>query len=351
MEMPIEKKVELSWVNYIKILCMVLVYLNHSETYAGVRFEIARHFYGPIFVNSFFVVSGYLLFRKQLSLALIEQSWNNWLSDEGKKYLRNILFKLAIPSVLFAAILFLPKQLLRNHSINVIGFMHDTIMGGSMWFTSALTVAEIMIFLILLFRSKSIWTYFAYGVCCAVFSYIIFASGITFCEDPHVPWYYRSGLSAVLFMACGGLYWKYEKKIDTLVKRWKGALFVVLIFIYVIWGLYKYMFFSGNLYKPLNIPTVPIVLVGTYILIWICKKIPSYKAVDYMGRHSIGLYFFSGALPNTMAVLLRKVLPQTAILPISVWAISLLIAFPAVVLINRYMPFMYDLRLLKKKAR
>lgn len=349
--MSIEKKVELSWVNYIKLLCMVLVYMNHSETYVCVRFEVLRHFYGPIFVNTFFVVSGYLLFRKQLSGDVIVQNRKEWWSGGGGLFASNILYKLAIPSVLFAAILFLPKQIVRGHEFDITAFLHDTIMGGSMWFTSALAVAELMIFLMLLTRARSIWPYLLFGSITAFISYLVFRSEFSLCEDPHVPWYYRSGLSAVLFMACGGVYWKYEKIIDSFFNTKSGIFLGILIMIYISWGVHFYPYFSGNLYAPLNLPTVFIVVVGSYLLIRLCKILPSAKQIDYLGRHSIGLYFISGALPNTLAVLFKKVFPQAVILPLSTWIVSLLIAIPIVILINRYIPFMYDLRLLKKNVR
>lgn len=64
--------------------------------------------------------------------------------------LSNILFRIALPTVIFSTINFFPKKILRGEEIDLWSFAHDTILGGSLWFTCTLTVAELLIFLLLL---------------------------------------------------------------------------------------------------------------------------------------------------------------------------------------------------------
>lgn len=75
-------KSELSWVNWMKFICMLLVYLNHSEIFYGYRIDSVGYLYRPVFVNAFFFISGYLLFRKQ---------WNTKLLSLGRKEWYNVM--------------------------------------------------------------------------------------------------------------------------------------------------------------------------------------------------------------------------------------------------------------------
>ncbi len=107
--------------------------------------------YGPFFVNAFFFVSGYLIFRKQLSEPIISSDKKVFLSDSVKKkgMLNNILFKIAIPSILFSMIDFVPKTLIRGEGLTLDTFIIDTIVRGTQWFTCALCISELLIVLML----------------------------------------------------------------------------------------------------------------------------------------------------------------------------------------------------------
>lgn len=66
-------------INYIKCLSLLLIYFNHSEIYSNRKrpsvliytdhyIGAAEALYHPVMVHAFFIVSGYLLFRKQLTI-------------------------------------------------------------------------------------------------------------------------------------------------------------------------------------------------------------------------------------------------------------------------------------------
>ena len=54
----------LPWVDNSKAICMIGVYLLHSEAYYGVGNFRLGIIFSPFYVNLFFFVSGYLLFFK-----------------------------------------------------------------------------------------------------------------------------------------------------------------------------------------------------------------------------------------------------------------------------------------------
>ena len=73
----------INWINILKVLCMVLIYLNHSEIYCSTTVGELRNIYLPFFVPAFFFVSGYLLFMKQLKEPLISLSAKDWFNSIG----------------------------------------------------------------------------------------------------------------------------------------------------------------------------------------------------------------------------------------------------------------------------
>lgn len=55
-----------NWIDAVKALCMIGVYLMHSYAYYNNNGTNYGAFVSPFYVNAFFFVSGYLLFGKLL---------------------------------------------------------------------------------------------------------------------------------------------------------------------------------------------------------------------------------------------------------------------------------------------
>lgn len=86
-------KQELSWINIAKAICMMSVYLLHSEAYYGINHISYGHFLQPFYVKAFFFISGYLFFLKQLPIV------SNYSFTILGKHLQSILFRLVIPTI------------------------------------------------------------------------------------------------------------------------------------------------------------------------------------------------------------------------------------------------------------
>lgn len=56
----------LTWIDCLKGICMICVYLCHSEGYYGIEGDGMGFWVKPFYVNAFFFVSGYLFFSKWL---------------------------------------------------------------------------------------------------------------------------------------------------------------------------------------------------------------------------------------------------------------------------------------------
>lgn len=340
----------LSWVNNLKVICMVLIYLNHSEIYCDFNIGPIRNVYLPVFVLSFFFVSGYLLFRKQLSIPICQFGVKEWIKTKGggKSLVNNILFKIVIPSILFSSVIYFPKVLLRGQVLDLSDFVFQTIGGCSFWFTSALALAEFMIVVLLLTRIKTISFYVLVGVLTALIGSVAFKFNVSICGNPNFPWFWKASTSAVFYMSMGGLYGKYENIIDKIL-RTKNWFFIVLyILLYSYYCIFDFRAYNGGNYScAVTIQSAILSIVGILIMVALSKKLHPIKFTEYWGRNTLGLYFLCGAIPNTIAIILGKVISVGVPMLILCWLLSFVVALAVVYSLNRFVPFVFDLRKLK----
>lgn len=73
------KSKNIFWINAIKAICIIAVYFVHCQIYCGCWLKYVNVFIHPVYVNAFFFVSGYLLFRKQLTEPLKGQKFIDYI--------------------------------------------------------------------------------------------------------------------------------------------------------------------------------------------------------------------------------------------------------------------------------
>ena len=88
-------KKNIIWINYIKALAIIAVYLIHVQDIYGYSIGFLLKLINPWFVNAFFFVSGYLIYRKQLTRPIIDQDGIDYVMGEGRISLLNILYSLS----------------------------------------------------------------------------------------------------------------------------------------------------------------------------------------------------------------------------------------------------------------
>lgn len=329
---------DIEWINALKAVCMFLVYINHSEIYYGTYCSLFGYIYRPIFVNAFFFISGYLLFKKFFSCINIK--------NVRTLIIRNI-YKLIIPTIFFSVLFYFPKKILRGEICDVQSFLCDTIGGGSIWFTAALFVAQFLLLILLLSKSKltcMIGSLFMWGIAAYLVNKHILIWG-----SETMPWYYKSGMQAVVIMVIGGFFVDMESKCRLYIQRYKWPL-ILLFLVYAILSCYFHSYIKTALdWQVLNIMGLFVSIIGIFTLIEFVKYLPSCRIINYIGRHSIGFYFFCGSIVNVFAVIGKLIFPNgyifVIIIAISAYLFSLLLVW----LINTYLPFIYDLRLIKKR--
>lgn len=293
----------------------------------------------PFYVNAFFFVSGYLFFSKRLALD------NEALVSNLKKSYVNTFFRLLVPTILFSSLIYIPKMFFHSSDVSVSQFFYDVFGGVSFWFTSTIIVAQLLLLTLMLTRIKNIWFYFGTSVCLFVLALIIRNYDMT-----PFPWYYKSGMAATLFMTLGGIYNIHEKRIDGLIG--KVGLFVLLLVYVVVMLLFAK---TGDLRCAMlsvnvSVAGFAVSLLGISAVVGISKVLPRLSFLNYIGRHSIVFYFFSGAFPAAFGALALRLVGDWAgyWVVVVVCVLSLVCAYAVTWFIGRYMPFLLDLRTLKR---
>lgn len=342
-----EKK-NILWINNLRALCILSVFFVHAESYYGYNTGVLDHLVHPFYVNAFFFVSGYLLFRKQLSEPLISQTYSEYLVRGGKILLMNILFRIIIPSVIFSSIEFLPAMMLRGESFKLGYFFFKTIGGGTYWFTSALVVAQLLFLLLFSTRIRKVWFYVIVGATIGFGATYLFINDF-WLEGTNL-WSYKRGLISMFLLSLGGLYWRYEM-IITKYLRWYTILPLVAAYTYVVGWHYEII---GCVISTFRLNCLGIL--ASVIICLILPKMMTYiktnRVITYLGQNTIGFYFMSGALPIVLSLVVHRLLPEPNFGGFSIVFIgSISIAYVAVYLMNRIIPWVFDLRVLWKERQ
>ena len=334
-------KKNIIWINYIKALAIIAVYLIHVQVIYGYSIGFLLKLINPWFVNAFFFVSGYLIYRKQLTRPIIDQDGIDYLLGGGRISFLNIFYRIIIPSVIFASIEYVPSCLIQGRNLSLASFLFKTIGGGTYWFTSALVVAEIATILLLISRKRNMEFYF-------LISFLIGSIGIALQHGAFANeiWAYHRGVIAVMFLAFGGLYWKYEFIINKFMK-WYFLVVLTLIYIFIICLCPENSsLISTHTLQPLGVLSA---LIAIVLLIKGCQYIPHNYILTFIGQNTLMFYFLSGALPILLSAMAHKLISGTyLVVMLFVLFLSLLLAYIVTFILIKYAPWCFDLRKIAK---
>lgn len=352
----------LPWLDAARGVCMVLVYLAHAEIYYGTG-GAPRLFpaYEAVYVNAFFFVSGYLLLGHYLQGAgkasgvRFARLSTNDLRREGAR----LLWRLAVPMWLFSTLLFVPKMWFHAQGLSLADFAREVLGGTALWFPSTLLVAQAVLLLLLRLRA---WR----AMELALAALAVMLAGSALCQrldaadvSAYFPYFYRTALVYTLPLALGGVYRGCEARVDGLVRR---ALPLLLLLYAALVALH-----AGLLPAPacsagllplqcinraghVNALGFLAAIVGTLLLTALCKRLCAGRALRFIGRHSLIFYFLCGALPAALgSALHRLALPGGYALTLLCAALSLGLAAAVAAAVDRYAPWLLDLRSLRRK--
>ena len=334
-------KKDINWINAIKAICMLMVYVVHCESYYGLWLGHVNVFLHPVYVNAFFFVSGYLLFRKQLSQPIIDEPLGKYIANggEGRKMLANIIFRLWLPAFIFSIICFLPNMLLKGETSLMGSFMYKTVGGGTYWFVGALLVCQLFILSLLLTRKRSVWFY------AVVLGLVAVTGTAALPYYDFIPNYYAFQLAPLCmsFLALGALYWHYEQRLtfhrSALMLLGMTVVYVAYFIILrhdaltvISMGLFNFPGFVGS-------------ALGCLLMVAVCKRLPRIGFLTFIGQNSIVFYLLSGAVPVVVNMAFKRIIPMPGIVDLLVYiAVCIALAAAITFVIVRYLPFLTDIR-------
>lgn len=339
-----EKK-NIVWINYLKAICVIAVFLVHCKLYYGFDTGVIGYLVHPFYVNAFFFVSGYLMLRKQLSEPLIAQDAGEYVVGGGENLILNILYRIIIPSVLFSAIEYVPAIALRGEGFSSAEMLYKTVGGGTYWFTSALAVAQMLYFLLLLTRKRNVWFYAIIGISLGTLATYLITNDMWIASRNL--WAYKQGIISMLFLAVGGIYWQYEQQINK-VLSWYAMIPLLSVYTYIVGWHYD---ITGCVISTLHLNALGLVM-STLICIMLPRMFRDLKSIDaitYIGKHSICFYFMSGALPIVMGMIIKRFMGVNALGYMIDLVACVSMAYLGTYIINRWLPWLLDLRTLKRK--
>ncbi len=349
MNKPDTAPKNIRWINYMRAVCMIAIYYIHAESFFEYSVRGLAKFILPFYVNAFFFVSGYLLFRKQMSAA---QSGDR--RAERKKFLLNLLFRMVIPNIIMSVIFYVPASILQHRGLSAASFIDKTLLGQTFWFVSALVVAELLVYLLIQCRIQNMLVYILFAAVCFLAGCFLGTKESILPVSTLHPWKIDSALMAVPFLVLGGLYWKYESAADRVIFR--PAVIAALAVMYVL----PLVFANGSVRvlismvsketpDEFNAAGLAVSTVSIILLLVACKSVRNRNRItdrmDHIGKHTLGLYFVCGAIPKVIMRVLPRILPKgTVFYMLCGFVLSFLLCYAVVCLLEKYLPFLFDLR-------
>ena len=282
----------ISWIDYGKCLCMLLVILAHTWGYYTKDLNTFLYLMRPTRLLVFFFISGYLIKLEQFDF---------------KKMMGSILKKLLFPYIIFTCIIWLPKHFVRGGELSFEAMAFDILGGYASWFVAALAISKITLSLILKYtRSLQV-----------VIFLCLFLS-IVGCVLTNLygrlPWNANYGLIALFYLGLGMLYRKYERVLSRSLRIQALLSFII----YFGCTSLDYFFLKKSSYLfNLGVDDVTFLGVSTFIFlsllgIWMMISFvkllpPNIEWMTFIGKNSLTYYYLNTGLLTVLILIMSKI--------------------------------------------
>lgn len=282
----------ISWIDYGKCFCMLMVILSHTWTLFAKDSNIFLDLMKPTRLLVFFFISGYLIKLE---------------SFDFKKNLLSICKKLLFPYFCFTLIIWIPKHLANGEGFSLYAMLIDILGGYASWFVAALAVSKIILALILSItrRLKIIW------ILCILLT--ILGLLLTNYINITVPWNANKGLIALVYLAAGITYKRYEVVLSFNIKL-QAFLSVIIYFLFVsldYFLLHQSTYLFNLDYGEVTLAGVSsfmfLSILGIWMTVNVVKILPiGIKWLTYIGKNSLIYYYLNTGLLTVLIMLLAK---------------------------------------------
>ncbi len=210
--------------------------------------------------------------------------------------------------------------------------------------------------MIVLIQNRSVWVYLLISIPIAVLGNYLVVEKTLIWGNEYAPWFYKNGMIAVFLMACGGVLQRYELYIDSITKRIqsisinKYASVIVLVAIFYFISLFQ-PFHSSNYSVQFGFNLLGAVysILSVLIVIMACKCCCYSGFAKYISRHTIGMYFLSAAIPFVWGKFIETFFVTSSLSFVLGVIGSFLTSAAIVYCLDKYVPFVFDIRILLKK--
>lgn len=286
-------------------ICMVSILLFHTEVYYTGEEIIPYALHVDTSLLTFVFISGYLFTKMP----------NEAFSLRHK--LLSIFRGIVLPYFAFTTIIALPKALFRE-DVNIIDTLMAVVTGRASWFIAALMVAEVIFAFLVHLTSKSQrqmpWLLV---MCILPFLSISIAYNILTDESLHQInyWCWQNACLMLLFLFFGmyGRKMQLFNNLHLTGNKLRKSIFVLFIIILVM-VILKYYIIHNDItltIEPINISSFVLLvidgLIGSIVVVGICRLFPNIKLLQFTGQHSLIYYFICGAVPMSVSLLLNQI--------------------------------------------
>lgn len=328
-------KKDIAWINTGRAICMLCVYIAHCNFYYMFYKTPVYFVYKPFYLSFFFFISGFLFFKNLEKFPF---------KHKGK----NLINKLILPTLLFSTLIWIPKALVHGNDVSLRLFLYDIFGGTACWFASTLIIAQILSLLIFFFI-RNIYGVFVVGIITLITSFYLVEI-----DPTPFPWYYKSGMIAVFFMALGGMFNKHYRKLKKYISIKNmlisgAAYFAIMLINYYYIGCTQHI-------MTVKYDNIPFGLfnniLGIIFIIQVSHYIPKMKWMQYIGKNTLIFYFMAGGVPLIMGLVARRFFPAGGYLvTFAETAVCVALIFPISYIINRYFPWMLDFSKIINKSK
>lgn len=326
---PVEPVPRIPWVDVSRGLAFLMVIYSHLP-----QCEInVMRFFSPVFLTTFFFVSGYLYKSGKSFSYVVEQR------------LRTLL----LPFIILGLIMIGMSQLLTfNPPVSFKDQLKGMFLQNGdnqiLWFIAALFIYSILFYFVD-FLCKNVKTLL-------IVATLFFVLNCITLHYLHLEtiWHFGTFGFACFYMALGRAYKEYEERIDRIMKWWM-LLVLILIYISIVVILKEKINFFGS--KSI-FDSMILTVLGLIIIITISKKyLLNSRILLFVGANSLFYFAFHGKVYSLLISVGERFSYQLfhpenlwikAIVAFSIILLDVIILIPPSMFVNKYVPQMLGRR-------
>ena len=273
---------------------MLCILWFHTEMYYVGRDVTPYEFYVGDVLAVFFFLSGYLFHITSNPFNVHHKLYGVWRW-------------LIIPYLVFTTAMAVPKAMAHG---NVSPNISTILTGHASWFISALIVAEIMFIAILYIGHKvrQVSASLTLAALAMLLASAIIGNRLSPYHNACNLWHVNESMLGFFLMTCGYFFHQYEKALDKVLRHPLTLLTMLILCVgikYVIAHTGAKLIFGPIIVTNYYLFVADLLLV-TFLLVSVFRMLPRTHFMQWVGRHSIVYYFFSGGVPLAVGKALTK---------------------------------------------